>query len=466
MTKILTHMSKQITANSLTSLRNQLNNIEDENNAKELYLSGTFPIDELEIVDVNYPLIMNKEELKCALKSEMDEFSLAKIIHESLRLTKQQASNNLYWTYLNLTLFYERLRDDTLNQIEGKSVENISQILIKNILIVKPSQNHLITSQFAGLWWAIEMTKDTSRSDEYYYSKLFLEDMNLRKKNMGTYLMNRDKEVLFGLLDFYKKYKDSKLENGTRIGSEAIAQQSSKTLNQLGGLILLSYLNKHEILKLLETHRKTILNRAIHVKKGKITSRKKIQQKHNYIYFHLNYKNGHFKLSKKEDTGWDRVIAIDSNVEDQFLVHFYKEGKIKLSYIKGLLSKKLDKKYKNGFNTNQDLFDVKLINEPVLFAMCYRNEHKSYFKAYDKEDNSLFKANDNLSQNGKKLLYNHNVSKIKFCILPYTLKDSLDKVIYNSPTAKGADLSSSYYNKEWELINEYCPDILNIKGNN
>src|SRR5690606_13356230 len=121
-------------------------------------------------------------------------------------------------------------------------------------LAIKPSQNNLIQSAIAGLWWAVHLTVDVNSKDKYYYTKIFLSDRNLRLKNSGTYQLARHKDTLYAFLDFYNENKDAKWE-GIRIGSEAVAQQTSKVLNQIGALVLLSYLSKEEIKEKLDTYK-------------------------------------------------------------------------------------------------------------------------------------------------------------------------------------------------------------------
>jgi hypothetical protein len=183
--------------------------------------------------------------------------------------------------------FFDYIYQRWINKPEEESVdEDVEEFDSREIdryfISLESSQNSLIKSPIAGLWWAIELTidLDPKSEDKYYYSKIFLSDRNLRDKNLGTYQFIRNKNILFALLEFYQENKDSEFNN-ERIGSEAIAQQMSKTLNQIGGLTLLSYLSKTEICNILNQNKDLIINRAIKLKELKRVSRERVQTSKN-----------------------------------------------------------------------------------------------------------------------------------------------------------------------------------------
>lgn len=270
-------MSKRITTESLTLLRK---NFRDD--IETIISKDEFDITKIEIQNVKYPTIKENNQSDFYNQFYLDsknEFALAKIIYESLDLTEQQASDNLYWIYLNLNYFFKYIKERWVERENDDDDEKLSKRFENFFLALRSSQNNLIKSPIAGLWWSIHLTLDVNHpKGKYYYSKIFLSERNLRDKNVGTYQLIRDRNTLFALLEFYDENKDAEY-NGERIGSEAIAQQTSKMLNQIGALTLLSYLTKEEIKDKLETYKTVILKRAYKTKRAKATSRERIQQK-------------------------------------------------------------------------------------------------------------------------------------------------------------------------------------------
>jgi len=272
-------MSKIISVESLTDLRLKIRQLGSEN------ISMTDLVDKIEYLPVpDFPdisLDFQKHFLETFKNDPKNEFQLAKLLYEDLRLTRSQAANNQYWTYMNFNWFLKYICERWISKSGEVSDDEIEQEfdsreIDRYFISLESSQNSLIKSPIAGLWWAIELTINHDLSDKYYYSKIFLSDRNLRDKNLGTYQFIRNKNILFALLDFYQLYKDYEFKS-ERIGSEAIAQQMSKTLNQIGGLTLLSYLSQSEIYEILIQNADLIINRAIKLKELKRVSRERVQ---------------------------------------------------------------------------------------------------------------------------------------------------------------------------------------------
>jgi len=258
-------MSKLISVSSLSALRERFREEINEDTLRNTFGSDTFDFHDVEIYDApEYPELSEAfiENFYTAFgANSRNEFELARLVYEEIRITRQQASNNLYWVYLNLNYFYTYIKARWINKME----EDPGDVNVKEIdrffLALESSQNSLIKSPIAGLWWAIELTIDESQEDKYKYSRLFLSERNLRTRNLGTHQFIRTKSIFQALLDFYEANKDGEWD-GERIGSEAIAQQMSKMLNQIGGLTLLSYLTKDEVFELLNANLNVILQRA------------------------------------------------------------------------------------------------------------------------------------------------------------------------------------------------------------
>jgi hypothetical protein len=440
-----------------------------------------FDLENIEFISApEYP-VLNKdlidEYYNIYQKDPKNEFLLAKHLHENIKIDRNLAANNLYWVYLNLNHFYDYIKDRWLNSRDG--VELGEKDIDRYFLSLEPSQNSLIKSPIAGLWWAIELTIDENLEDKYYYSRLFLSDRNLRNKTLGTYQLIRYKHVLHALLDFFATYKDTTFE-GVRIGSEAIASQMTKTLNQIGGLFLLGYLSKQQVFGILFNNKDIILRRAFNVKKGKVRSREKQKElskdettvdesNANRIYiFSLLDSTREYKILTKKDHSFDHNIPMDISNEKSFIVHFYKEGKIKKSNLDELKHRikrgKCGDEYlfKNGMNEKLNLKTITSINENALFAVAYKSSNGTFVKLLDAQDETHFRSNNsNLRQEGKKVIYSKPVRDSIFKPIPHTYHIELNKLI-KTPIARGVKFRNPYYKKEWNILKRIWPELFNF----
>ncbi len=272
-------MSKIISVEGLTNLRFKIKEVDGGRITMSELVDAIDYLPAPDFPEISYQF--QKLFFETFESDRKNEFNLAKLLFENIRLNRSQAANNQYWTYLNINWFFKFIYERWINQVKGESIEidydeYNSKEIDRYFISLEPSQNSLIQSPIAGLWWAIELTIDESLEDKYHYSKIFLSDRNLRDKNLGTYQFIRNKNILFALLDFYQSFKDVEYKS-ERIGSEAIAQQMSKTLNQIGGLTVLSYLSKREISEILNQNKDLIIRRAYKLKELKKVSREKMQ---------------------------------------------------------------------------------------------------------------------------------------------------------------------------------------------
>ena len=466
-------MSKTISLHSLTTLRKKIR----EEGERYLDKNKEFDFDNIEFISApEYPRLdkdIIDEYYNIYQKDPKNEFLLAKHLHENIKIDRKLAANNLYWVYLNLSHFFDYIVDRWLNSKNGEELGEND--IDRHILALEPSQNSLIKSPIAGLWWAIELTIDENLEDKYYYSKIFLSDRNLRNKNLGTYQLIRYKHVLHALLDFFSIYKDTTNE-GVRIGSEAIAQQMTKTLNQIGGLILLGYLSKQKVFEILSNNKDIILRRAYNVKKGKVKSREKQKEaektktkSEKYSHFVSIMKDTReYKITTNSDVSFDYNIPIDINNKKSFIIHFYNEGKIKKTNIENLKSKINrgkwgdDQLFKNALNEKLNLKSITSINEDTLFAVAYKSSNGSFVKLLDAQDETHFRSNNsNLRQEGKKVIYSKPVKDSIFKLIPYTYHIELNKLI-KTPSARGVKLFNPYYKKEWKLLRKIWPELFNF----
>lgn len=474
-------MSRILSINALTKLRKELREESDENIFDKRFRVNTFDFSDIELISSSdYPNLTDETIRQFYNQFENDpksEFELAKILHENIRIDRSLAANNLYWVYLNLNYFLPYIKERwlKLKDDEDFDEDNEQEMKIDRFfLALESSHNSLIKSPIAGLWWAIEITKNELLEDKYHYSKIFLSDRNLRDKNLGTYQLIRKQNILFALLDFYQENKDANDYDGNRIGSEAIAQQMSKTLNQIGGLTLLSFLTKEEISDKLKHLKNLIIDRAIIVKKGKVISREKIAIKTNEevvtdfdptYYLNLNSTNGEYRIMDSIDENWEHNIDINLLNNKCFIVTTYKDGKIKKTNLSQLSDKvrrgKINRPipFKNGVNINLSFHSIESIHKPVLFGVFYSDGTNGYVKIMDTQDENIFRSdNGALNQEGKKVVYSENIENFKFCIISIEYLISLQRLIKGA-SAKGVLLGSPTYSNEWAVLKQLWPEL-------
>lgn len=475
-------MSKLISIRSLTRLRNYFRNMQQDNiNYLQNFSGRKFDFSGIELIDApEYPDPSDEALNRFYLSFRNDpksEFELARILYENLNLTPAQAANNQYWVYLNLNFFFEYIKQRWLKGSFASSGGLEANEIDRYFLTLESSQNSLIRSPIAGLWWSIHLTFDYSKDDKYYYSKIFLSDRNLRDKNFGPYQFIRCKTVFKPLLEFYDRFKDEEFQD-ERIGSEAIAQQASRTLNQLGGLTLLSYLTKNQVYDLLIDNKELIMQRALSVKIGKRLSREKIQsqppvpsiiplQKSYDAYFALNGDTGEYFLSSSPKADFQYNIGLELNNPNFYLIHVYEDGKIKktnLSQIKPKIrSRKIDwfRPFLNGKARSLRLHHCCSINEPVIFGLSFMVAGITYVKLFDSDDNYLFR-NDcgTLHNEGRKVLYTTDYVNFSFKILPIDLKNKLSS-LFKSPLANGTPVNNPRYEDEKLVLQKAWPELFN-----
>ena len=495
-------MSKVISVPSLTALRSRFSEVLNADSLRETFGADAFDFQGVELLDApEFPEFSDAfiEDFYTAFDaSPRDEFELARLIFEEIRITRQQASNNLFWVYVNLNYFFAYIKSRWIKQFELDPDDVNVKEIDRYFLALESSQNSLMKSPIAGLWWAIELTIDESlEENKYKYSKLFLSERNLRDKNLGTDQFIRTKSIFQALLDFYEANKDGEWD-GERIGSEAIAQQMSKMLNQIGGLTLLSYLTKEEILELLNVNLNIILQRANATKVAKITSRKKIQAERNPenidtnegdvthveeldevdveveaigedqnapYYLQLNDSTGDYKIGEIVDVDYAYNVPIDTENPDCFLIHFYREGKIKKSNLSNI-SEKIrrgcvvrNKVFQNGINHTLNLYAVTAIHEKVLFGISFMLNDKRFVKIMDAQDVNNFRIdNFGLNQEGKKILYEEGYSNLMYKIIPVQYSTSLNRLISGS-IARGANINAPSYIDERNVLLQIWPEL-------
>lgn len=402
-----------------------------------------------------------------ALEIDDTEFEAGKILWEHLRLTPKQASDIGFWTYHNHHTFYPYIvkRWGDLWKPD-KTIANRSNFILNHWVQSNSSQAGLIKYPISGLWWSFYLTLDNTRDDKFELTKVFFMNITLRVVQMGQTRFARYKPAIHGVLEFIK---ENKLDEKS---SEEAARAIVPYINLLGGIRPLTYFDKAWFKEKLEKRfgaqikaGEKLFIRAQEKQKVQLDKKPKDDNPAEIekfdCYFCLDGESGNYKLSNAKEKDWSYCVGINFNAA-QFLVHFYKEGKIKKSKVDGGLSnRRIDrvKLYANGKCPKLNVYSVEIINQPVLFGIAYRLNNKVFFKAMDEQNQEFFRTdNSDLHQEGKKVLYLEGDYQTTYKVLPYSLKPLLGTLV-QGPGGRGGDLENSYYADRWEILKQYWPEL-------
>lgn len=403
------------------------------------------------------------------------DFECAKYLYENLPLTPRQASNTEFWNYLHHTKCYKYIH------LRWSKIEtsNIQTYILRHWLMNKSSQKHLINFPLTTLWWSIHISIDSSRTDRYGLSEIFFRNNRYRTVMPGGSSFVRHKEALLGVLEFIK---EEELQPTAELGDEI-----SRFVNLLGGTKPLSFFDRSwfkDQLKFYFNNKDMPQKKDVHSRNQASTdnsiethslfnisdfdssSKQEIKHKSKsetskvstrvLKYFNLK-ENGTYSLTSLREKGYNHQIPIYENYRKGYLLLcYYEDGNINRVTVDSLLRRKR-LEYKNGLYKEHTLRKLLLIPEKAIIGICYDYMGIRYFKAHLADK---FKdKNSNMRLKGYKTLYaDYNLNSVNFFVLPIDIKDSIEKLIFDSFTAAGKPVNNSYYKDEFELIKKYAGD--------
>jgi hypothetical protein len=421
-----------------------------------------YPFKDSDILKSNIKVVNHKlgDELlntftKYKYVQHVADFECAKVLYENLPLSPVQAGDADFWNYLHHFDMYRYIHQRWRNQ------GNIETHIKRHWLMNLTSQKHLINFPLTTLWWSIHLTIDKKREDKYELSKIYFSNNRFRTVSLGGMSFVRHKPALLSVLDFMNVHREELTKN---ITYTELGDEISKFINLLGGTKPLSYFDREWFTQKLEERfqiGKTRLSSKTNFDevKGEIdlNAKQKI-----LCYFCLNNSgNPNYMISDFKKDEFDYCIEINEANKNGYLLHFYSEGKIKKTRIDAtLLGKTKNHMYSNGKCNNLNLVGLKIITTDFLFGIAYTKNGITKFKAMDGSDTTLFR-NDNtsLNQEGKKILYVHDYEKIKYKLIPHSIKEDLGTLI-QGPLGKGADINNNYHFEKWSILEKYWPELL------
>lgn len=164
-------------------------------------------------------------------------------------------------------------------------------------------------------------------------------------------------------------------------------------------------------------------------------------------YFNLN-SDGTYVLEQNEDSSSKYSIAINESHKNGYLLQGYENGHLNKVLISTLLSKRIDREYKNGLNSQATLTFLKIIKEDKVIGLHFNENGTKKFKAHLTKNIS---NREQLHLQGYKVIYN-DFTNLKYEIFSLKLLEQIERLVYQSFTATGKTIDNSNYKEEWKII--------------
>ena len=186
--------------------------------------------------------IIEYKQLKFDMSFEKpieSDFENAKMIYESLRITPNQAADNLFWSGIAFTEGHNYLK-------YRWGLENEKTIWYR-WLMFSSQRRGLFYNGLSRLWWYTHLTIDENLDDKYMYTKMVFKNIEIMA-NMSYRNLSSSNNVVKG----YLKYCYKRIENGIPLSKSNI-QKILKSLSLLGGYTVIDLYNSEEIYDFLKS---------------------------------------------------------------------------------------------------------------------------------------------------------------------------------------------------------------------
>ena len=164
-------------------------------------------------------------------------------------------------------------------------------------------------------------------------------------------------------------------------------------------------------------------------------------------YFNLN-SDGTYILEQNDNLTSTYSIPIYESDRNGYLLQGYENGHLNKVLISTLLSKRIDREYKNGLNNQATLNFLKVIKEDEIIGLHFIENGNKKFKAHLTQKIS---NREQLHLQGYKVIYN-DFTNLKYEIFSLKLLDQIERLVYQSFTATGKTLDNSNYKEEWKIL--------------
>jgi hypothetical protein len=150
-------------------------------------------------------------------------------LFETYKLSRVEASNRGFWTYLSLNKFAKY--NKTLFNI-NKDVKNKQDYIYDHYVLGK-SPSAMMRHTLCGLWWGVKLSIDETRLDKYELAEILFKQYSFFSRFLGINLVALE-SALHGMLEFMAEHKElfsHSFESRMRIMSIIV--------NRLGGTKLI-----------------------------------------------------------------------------------------------------------------------------------------------------------------------------------------------------------------------------------
>ncbi len=164
-------------------------------------------------------------------------------------------------------------------------------------------------------------------------------------------------------------------------------------------------------------------------------------------YFNLN-EDGTYTLDVEQKPNSFKTITIFEKDKFGYLLQGYDNGHLNKVLISALLSKKVGRVYKNGFNKDAKLIFLEIISRDEILAIHFKEDGVKKFKAHLTK---IISTREELRLQGYKVVYN-NFFELSFKVIPIEKHKKIKRLVFQSFTALGKPISNTYYADEWKEL--------------
>ena len=127
--------------------------------------------------------------------------------------------------------------------------QKAARYVLEHYFVARRQSRVLLRNGIARLWWTAHLSRDEARKDPYELIEVLLSSFDITQQALERN-WRRSHVVLHAFLEFLMKHKAILLAGGNK--NRAQIRRLAKFLNWHGGVCLLDFLGKNEIVVLLE----------------------------------------------------------------------------------------------------------------------------------------------------------------------------------------------------------------------
>lgn len=227
----------------------------------EQYYEDRFNYDENQVLSV--PKIFQPDNLCYRMDPKNNCASAIALFEAYPTISALQATDNRLWIYLSIADLFGYVKSKWASSFPDKEDPDRMEKMKTNIRIhwfgLQKDSNSFAPMRhaLANLWWSVYISIDRKANtveDKYKYTKLLFQNETFRTRT-ATGFLGRNREALYGILDFMVQYPEVFEKS-----KESIFLEITKFLNCIGGSIELSFMKRDFFLEQLVNNKDRLLN--------------------------------------------------------------------------------------------------------------------------------------------------------------------------------------------------------------